>query len=220
MRMISTHPPYALLAAYAAGEAGYGQSLAVAGHLTYCAECRAKVAEIEELQAAFMACSPEAEPLSAEALLARLDEEEEPARAAPASGPLPAPVAEAVGVDFDKIPWRFRLPGVHEHIIHQRKGERVSLFRAKPGCAFPQHTHGDQELTIVFQGQLDDETTELKAGDLCVATDHVDHKPRAGGDETCICLIVVCGGLTFTGRFGKLMRPFAGRRRQKQRRAA
>ena len=197
-----------LLAAYVAGSASQGVSLVVAAHLTYCRESRAKVEALEVLAGAMLSETPNdvAAP-SFDDLLDRLDVPEEQQIRIDA-GPLPAPVAEAVGVNFDEIPWRFRLPGVYEYEFANIDGEEMSLLKVQPGAAIPQHTHEAEEMTVIFEGRLEDGDAVYEAGDVAIADPSVDHKPRAGGDTACICLAVLSGGLRFTGPFGRALNLF------------
>ena len=209
--MKTGHPSQRLLAAYALGRATEGAELAVSAHLTYCGACRAEVARMEALAGALVETEGAEEAPDLAAALARLDETE-PEGAAPAPlrrGPLPAPVAEAIGVNFDEIPWRLRLPGVYEYSFRNEDGESVSLLRVRPGAAIPQHTHEAEELTVVFDGELVDGERRYGPGDVAFADPSVDHHPRAGGDRPCICLAVLSGGLTFTGRFGRALNLFS-----------
>lgn len=209
------HPTDALLAQYAAGDIGEGVSLAIAAHLTYCPKCRAKVAEYEAMFGGVMASEPAAPEAPPADLLAQLDapdttpaEDIAPTRTV-AQGPLPRAIAEKVGVDFDAIPWKFRLPGVMEYEFIDRDGEKASLLKVRPGASVPQHTHEADELTVVFDGLLEDGGASYGIGDFAVADHTVDHHPQAGGDRTCICLAVLTGGLTFTGRFGRALNLFS-----------
>lgn len=205
----SKHPTDTLLAQYAAGGLGEGVSLAIASHMTFCPECRGKVREYEAMFGGVMAVEEAPAEMPSADLLARLDEPEAPKAPVYAQGPLPRAIAERVGVDFDAIPWKFRLPGVMEYEFIDRDGEKASLLKVRPGAAIPQHTHEADELTVVFDGILEDGGASYGIGDFAVADQSVDHHPQAGGDRTCICLAVLTGGLTFTGRFGRALNLFS-----------
>ncbi|MEM8756087.1 MAG: ChrR family anti-sigma-E factor, partial [Pseudomonadota bacterium] len=182
--------------AYAAGRCSEGASLAVAAHVTLCAECRAEVARFEALGGAMLAeePAPAVEDAAAEndasfaAVAARLDEpaNDDRPRVEAGGGPLPRPVVDAIGLGFDDIPWRFRLPGVSEYEFVSEEGETVSLLKVKPGAAIPKHTHKAEELTLVLDGELIDGDEVYGPGDVAVADASVHHHPRAGGDRPCI----------------------------------
>src|SRR5687768_9180320 len=86
---VSAHVGSGTLAAYADGSLTEGMSLLVANHLTFCPECRDKVARLEALGASLLLEAPASEvaPPRLDAVLPRLD--------APAADPLP-PVDPAV----------------------------------------------------------------------------------------------------------------------------
>ena len=206
--MNTGHLTHELIIAYATGAAPEGAALAAAAHLTYCADCRRKVEAQEMIAGALLAETAAADAPSCDALMDRLDDAPDEA-ASVQSGPLPAPVAAAVGMDFDQIPWRFRLPGVYVHEMSNADGEDISLMKVRPGAAIPSHTHEAAELTVVFEGELEDGGATYKAGDISVADASVDHNPRAGRVPACICLAVLSGGVKFTGPFGRALNLFS-----------
>lgn len=207
--MVVHLPPNEMLADYASGAASPGVALLVSAHLTHSPESRRKVEEFEALGGALLADeTPVAvAPNALDAALARLDQAEEASgpRTRHEAGPLPRPVIEAVGRDFDDIAWSFRLPGVAEHEFARYGDEKVSLLRAKPGSRIPQHTHEGVEMTLVLAGALKDGEAVYQAGDLAINTPEDDHKPTIIGDGTCYCLVVMDGRMRFTGRFSRAL---------------
>lgn len=203
-------PPTELLAEYASGAASPGVALLVATHLTYAPESRRRVSMLEGVGGALLA-DEQPVPMSACALdsaFAAIDGAFcEPAPRMHGSGAfnLPRPLRECLGHDEDQIRWQFRLPGVSEYDVPGFGPEKVSLLRARPGAGIPQHTHDGTELTLVLQGALEDDGTVYRRGDVTVNTYEHDHRPRILGEETCLCLIVMDGGLRFTGRFSRAL---------------
>lgn len=210
------HPTDEMLAAYAAGASSEGMALLIAAHLTYCPACRRRLGALEAVSGALFAEGPalavESDVL--DGLMARLDagaeDAPEPvARRSEADPVLPRPLAEAVGVPFEAIRWRFRMPGVSEFPLDLGGTERVSLLRVRPGAGVPAHTHTGDEATLVLQGMLCDRDREFGRGAVAVATPLDDHHPHAGGAEDCVCLTVMDGGLRFTGPLGRALNIFA-----------
>ena len=210
-----THlPPDEMIAEYASGATSPAVSLLMAAHLTQSPETRARL-DVYEDACGVMFQEEHSEPLSDdsfESVMALIDADEVQLDArnrvdvAPDTNcPLPYPVLDRIGMKFDEIPWKFRLPGVSEYQIEDGNGQKVSLLRAKPGSAVPQHTHNGTELTLVMQGVLVDDGIEYHAGDVAVNTEDDDHRPRIQGDEMCYCLIVQQGDLHFTGRFSRIL---------------
>lgn len=199
-----------LLAAYAAGRTTPGLTLLCRAHIAMSPDAASMVAAYESLGGALLLSEPtDGTPaMDYDALLARLDED---ALAAPAAAPtddespLPHAVTSALGMKFEDIPWRRRLPGIAEHVLAGYGGERVSLLRARPGSAIPQHTHEGAELTLVLAGALWDGGKIFRPGDVAIAGPEHDHHPEIIGDDICYCLAVLDGGLRFTGRFGRAL---------------
>ena len=210
--------PEDILAEYASGATSPGVSLLVAAHLTHAPEGRQVVREYERL-GGVMLKDEKPEELSATALddvFSRIDalapaKEVEAHDAVsepqPRSGdcPLPAPVLERLGVSFDDIAWKFRLPGVSAYDFDGFGDETVQLLRAQPGVSIPQHTHRGVEMTLVLQGCLEDGGIAYRRGDVAINDEEDDHRPRVLGDEVCYCLIVQRGDLHFTGPFSRIL---------------
>ncbi len=202
--------PEELLAEYATGAASPGVSLLVAAQLTHSPEGRRVVQEYEQLGGVVLRGEPVAQMRedALENALAAID-------AAPdaisdskprlKAGPLPAPVMERLGIPFEDIRWRFRLPGVAAHDFDGFGDEKVSLLRVKPGTSVPQHTHHGVEMTLVLSGCLEDGGVEYRAGDVAINDEDDDHRPRALDGEICYCLIVQRGDLHFTGTFSRFL---------------
>lgn len=207
---MATHTaPDDLLADYASGAATPGVSLLVAAHLSQVVESRARVETFESVAGSIFA-NQQGEEMRDDALasvMAMLDEDApaQPANSRHAAGPLPSCVIDAIGVDFDEIPWKFQLPGVSAMELDGFEGETVTLLRAKPGARIPQHTHEGAELTLVLQGCLSDGGIEYRRGDIAVNDEHDDHRPEITGGEVCYCLSVQEGPVRFTGRFSRVL---------------
>ncbi len=214
-----------LLEAYAAGATSPGLSLLCAAHMTLSPEAREYVSAVEEVGGALLSGIDDDEgedrtgAMSFDALLARIDAEDAhgvDVRAAPSAsavdidaGPLPRPVARALGRRFSDVPWKARLPKIAEHVLSESDGEKVSLMRARPGARVPDHTHRGDEATLVLTGAMRDGDRMLTAGDIALCGPEHDHHPEIVGDETCYCLIVVDGRLRFTGALGRALNLFA-----------
>jgi len=193
---------------YAAGLTTPGIALLVASQMERAPETRAAAARTECLGGALLGEAPAAQ-MSADALdtvLGRLEAEAaEPVPPRYDAGPLPEALMPAVGRDFDRIPWRFRLPGVSEYRLDGFDGEHVSLLRARPGASVPQHTHEGREATLILTGAMEDGGRVLGPGEVAINDEEDEHKPRIVGTEICHCLIVMSGALRFTGRFGRAL---------------
>lgn len=198
-----------MLMSYVSGSVSPGIALLVKAHAEQVPDSRADLSELQAFGGALLSSTP-AEAMSETALssvLGKLDQlETAPAqRVARDPGPLPQAIADAIGVDFQDIPWKWRLPGLAEYEFDDFDGETVSLIRAKPGTRIPQHTHEGREATLILTGALRDGDIVYHRGDISLTDERDDHRPEIVGDEVCHCLAVVSGSLRYTGFFSRAL---------------
>lgn len=202
-------PSTEMLTSYASGNATPGLALLVRAHAEQSPDSRVALDALESAAGALFSTGPEAAMSSGalDCVLSRLDDESDAliSRRELENGPLPRTVIDAVGIDFDAIPWKFRLPGLHEYKLEDYDGESVSLIRARPGVRIPQHTHEGREATLVMTGALRDGETVYRRGDISVNDETDDHQPEIVGDEVCHCLAVMSGSLRYTGFFSRAL---------------
>ena len=210
------HPGDDLLMSYAAGSLEEPLALVIATHLALCPRCRDEVARLEALGGAMLE-QQDGTPLAddgVERILARLDEPEDPAPAAPSDGiadidpRVPQPLRDYLATSIDKLDWKsFR--GLEKvELLTEASGFHTRLMRIKPGTAMPAHTHEGTELTLVLAGGFSDESGHYERGDIAECGDDIDHKPIADPGEDCICLAVTDAPLRLTGPVGRLLNPF------------
>ena len=214
------HPEAELLLDYAAGKASQAASVLVATHLALCPECRRQVREYEAIGGALIESTPPV-ALSQDALssvMAQLDEAWEeaptpvPAVDAETMQTVPEPLRGYLSAGIEGLPWKTRGLGVREAVLDLGDHSvRSSLIRIAPGKRILSHTHGEVERTMVLKGAYTDSTGRYGRGDVAVGTPDLDHTPVAEMGEECLCLIVVEGGLQFTGRFSRLLNPLMPR---------
>ena len=133
--------------------------------------------------------------------MARLDEPEERRAAMPVqeNQDLPAALRDLLSEPVENADWRFAYPGVKQlKLPFGDNGETVKLLKIKPGKAAPRHTHKGIEATLVLRGAFRDGNRLYERGQLALADQHIQHRPRAEGNEDCICLAVTDGALRFT----------------------
>ena len=212
-----------LLAAYASGHLGHGMSVLMASFLTLSPVARRQMETFETLNGIMLDDSETAE-MSEDALaslMTRLDapDPDEANYAANgkaegvvgANNDLPAPLRAVLEHPIEEQRWRFAYPGVRQLSLGiGDDDERVKLLKIKPGKAAPRHTHKGIEATLVLRGAFRDGNRLYERGQLALADQHIQHRPRAEGDEDCICLAVNDGALRFTDSFGRVARDFFG----------
>jgi putative transcriptional regulator len=114
--------------------------------------------------------------------------------------------------------WRWLAPGVSRIAVDLPAGgdagatprEHVYLIRVSPGQSLPDHGHRGWETTCVLSGRFTDATGEYRAGDLAEMNEDAIHRPVAGPEEACICLIVWEGRLRMRGMLARLVQPLVG----------
>lgn len=88
--------------------------------------------------------------------------------------------------DFETVPWKRGLSGVH--YAHRGAG-RGKLMRLDPGQRAPEHSHSALEATVVLEGEFEDGHGVYKRGDLALGQPGIPHRPAAHGEQMCICYV-------------------------------
>ena len=205
-----------LVAQYAAGDLGYGMSVLMASFITLSPVARDQYHALEQLNGVLL---DEAEQSAVkedalDAIMARLDEPEPEEHDVPVqeNQDLPAALRQLLDGSVEDADWRFAYPGVKQlKLSFGDNGETVKLLKIKPGKAAPRHTHKGIEATLVLRGAFRDGNRLYERGQLALADQHIQHRPRAEGIEDCICLAVTDGALRFTDNIGRIARDFFAR---------
>ncbi len=123
---------------------------------------------------------------------------------------LPVALHDYIGKSINGIGWRWRMPGLKEYKIASEDGYEASLLWIKAGRKMPAHTHDGMEVTLVLKGSFGDEHEHYARGDVAVADCDIDHSPKAGLEEDCICLVVTDAPLRLTGKIGHFFHKIFG----------
>ena len=210
-----------LLLQYSAGTLDTPMSILVASYLTLEPEARKKLYFADDLNASII---DSAEPVgmsedSVQSLMDALDDEpveliaEEPAPVdnlmSCSDVDLPLPLRRALSTDVDGLKWSFSYPGVKSSKIKADDATSdIRLLKIQPGKSAPRHAHEGIEATLVLRGAFIDGGEVYSRGDLAIADGKVEHRPKAVGDEVCLCLAVTTGSLKFKDRFGRVLKDF------------
>ena len=205
-----------LVAQYAAGDLGYGMSVLMASYITLSPAARDQYRALEQLNGVLLdeAEQSDVKEDALDAIMARLDEPEpeEQNVSVQENQDLPAALRELLDVSVEDADWRFAYPGVKQvKLPFGDNSETVKLLKIKPGKAAPRHTHKGIEATLVLRGAFRDGNRLYERGQLALADQHIQHRPRAEGIEDCICLAVTDGALRFTDSIGRIARDFFAR---------
>jgi putative transcriptional regulator len=205
-----------LVAQYASGDLGYGMSILMASFITLSPAARDQFHALEQLNGVLLDEVEESDVKedTLDALMARLDEPEpvEEATASEMNQDLPVALRDLLDGSVEEADWRFAYPGVKQlKLPVGDDGESVKLLKIKPGKAAPRHTHKGIEATLVLRGAFRDGNRLYERGQLALADQHIQHRPRAEGIEDCICLAVTDGALRFKDSIGRIARDFFAR---------
>ncbi len=205
---IKHHLSDQLLIGYAAGNLPEAFSLVVATHVSLCDECRARIETYEAVGGAILeAETAEMSEASLEACLARLGPPETVPKPAPRRGLFPAPLADYVGGDLEKVRWTPLGMGVRQAILPTAKGATARLLYVPAGQGVPDHGHRGLEMTLVLQGAFRDEKARFGPGDVEIADERDEHTPVAEAGADCICLAATDAPLRFKGLVSRLLQP-------------
>ena len=216
---IKRHPDDATLMSYAAGSLGEPLAAAVVAHVSLCGHCRRELKTMEALGAALMADASREDSTKVQTLrrpseaVTALDNGDRHTMASPQSGGgLPEPIARKYGLTIDTIPWRRLGPGVWHHRLAMSPGVTgdLRLLKIAAGRKMPEHGHGGTELTLVLDGSFDDETGTYRRGDIQDADGDLQHRPVAGAQSGCICLVAADQPARFKGIISRLIQPWTG----------
>jgi putative transcriptional regulator len=112
---------------------------------------------------------------------------------------LPHALRQFIGKDLNDIKWRWRMPGLKQYKIDAGTGYEASLLWIKAGRKMPSHTHDGAETTLILKGSFYDINGQFNRGDVAIADADLNHSPRAGEGEDCICFVVTDAPLRLTG---------------------
>lgn len=210
--MIDHHPSQQLVAGFAAGRLDGGQHVAVATHLSACADCRALARQAEAIGGEVLSkMAPAA--MAGDALdnvLARLD--------TPAPQPLPMP--EAVAGEIPGLPdfvrryrfgaWRDVAPSLAMRpvLLPEPGPTRVFLLKSRPNTKLVRHSHTGFEMTCVLAGGFVHDGQHFGPGDFDFGDPSTTHDIAIADEGDCISLVAMQGHLRLHGLLGRLLQPF------------
>jgi mannose-6-phosphate isomerase-like protein (cupin superfamily) len=94
--------------------------------------------------------------------------------------------AELIACDKARLKWRRGLSGM---TYAPTRTPHAKFMKLKPGQSAPLHGHSGLEATVVVHGRFSDGHGEYSRGDLVFGKPGTRHRPRAEGNEVCICLV-------------------------------
>jgi putative transcriptional regulator len=208
------HPDDATLLSYAAGSLAESFQILVSCHLQNCQSCRERITEAEQLGASLMEAVTPSPISQRESFMVLLDQEQdnisylkEQNDKASIPTDLPMELEHLLQKGDINLPWKRVAPGIESIELSSQDGG-LKLLKIAPQTQIPAHSHKGSELTLILQGSYVDELGCFATGDVADLDPSVNHKPKAGADQPCICLVAMDAPLKFNGLLPKLLRPF------------
>lgn len=217
--MIRHHLADDLVVGHAAGALADGWSLVVVAHLTLCPLCRGRYAIAESVGGILLEELGSNLPLRQSWAKVRMrlvqPSPNRPEHAgddlAVAPDCLPLPVRSHGNLDVGSLKWRGFGRGAYQIPIRTADDEtRARFLRIPAGKSVPEHSHRGRELTLVLSGTLWDGERRFRRGDILDMDEALTHKPVAGADGDCVCLVVTDAPLRFHGWIMRLVQPYLG----------
>lgn len=190
----------AILIDYVSGTLDELHELLVASYLTLCPEAHQRVQDCEKLGGLLMEhfCEPvEMDCQSLEVVLGRLDEAEstDPCAAFQEEGgnpydlSLPKPVCRFLAErGHHPSHWKTVWPGVR--MLDLSKQGRACLVNMEPNASPPRHKHKEEELCLVLEGVLMDESGNYHKGNILHIQAKTSHTQKAGPEGGCLYLTI------------------------------
>ncbi len=211
---VSAQPLDTLLAAYAGGQLSVPLHVLIASHLEFNPVARPFVSAMEEacgnhlVEISPVKLNPSSRDIRLDSIINSMAPPAVPEILRSQSDVLPTALRGYIGKDFSDIRWRWKMPGLKEFHIESRDGYEASLLWIRAGRKMPSHTHDGSEVTLVLKGSFGDAGGHYVRGDVAIADADVDHSPRAGLEEDCICFAVTDAPLRLTGGLARLLHRF------------
>ncbi|MGR3679769.1 MAG: ChrR family anti-sigma-E factor [Paracoccaceae bacterium] len=207
MSAINHHVPDAMLAAYAAGTLPRAFAVAVASHVSLCAQCRVTLEAHQAVGGAVLEVTDAVAVSTSlkDNILAQLDAPYMPEPVFDRNGIYPGPVMEVMKGRAPK--WKKLGMGVLQDILSADAHGSVRLLYIPPGQAVPDHSHNGLEMTLVLQGSFSDDTGCFGVGDIEIADETLEHTPVADLGDACICLAATDARLRFNTLLPRLLQP-------------
>lgn len=207
------HPTHELMSVFASGELPASLSIAVAAHIELCRDCQTLVNRITQqaAQQEFTSLPPQQDhEEDFSDMIAQITQDDALFEMAQAS----EQTIEFKG-QYYTLPRALQSLSVQKpqklgkltrsRIDLQEGSLKTSLLHIEPGGSVPIHTHKGFELTLLLDGEFEDEMGKYQKGDFIWLTGEHEHTPTT--TTGCLCFTVSNDALQFTQGISKLLNP-------------
>lgn len=213
------HPTHELMSVFASGELPASLSIAVAAHLELCRDCQAAVDRMTQqaAQQEFITPSSTSQQDNEEDfadMIMQITQDD-------ALFDVQIDTDETAEQTIEFKGQHYRLPRTLQSLVLQKQQKlgkltrsridlqegslKTSLLHIEPGGSVPMHTHKGFELTLLLDGEFEDEMGKYQKGDFIWLTGQHEHTPTT--TTGCLCFTVSNDALQFTQGFSKLLNP-------------
>lgn len=204
------HPNPSRLMDYASGSSAQPVSLLIASHLTWCADCRKKVGQLEKMGGALLEQIEPSRVSNAMLthLLAKIEQtstwpSKPVAQMESTDQDLPIPLLQTIGRSLENLDWRNYGSFAESRLMIDLIDHTTRLVLVKAGRSIPSHVHMGQEMTLVLRGGFSDSEGQYLRGDVTEKGPNQIHQPVADLGEDCLCLVVSDAPIKLTGVLGR-----------------
>lgn len=213
------HPTHELMSVFASGELPASLSIAVAAHLELCRDCQTVVDRItqqaaqQEFTTSPTYCQQDHEEDFAD-MIAQITQDD-----ALFDAQIDSDKAMEQTIEFKGQ--HYTLPRALQSLVLQKPQKlgkltrsridlqegslKTSLLHIEPGGSVPMHTHKGFELTLLLDGEFEDQMGKYQKGDFIWLTGEHEHTPTT--TTGCLCFTVSNDALQFTQGISKLLNP-------------
>ncbi|HCH02808.1 MAG TPA: transcriptional regulator [Vibrio sp.] len=213
------HPTHELMSVFASGELPASLSIAVAAHLELCRDCQTTVDRItqqaaqQEFTTSSTSYQQDHEDDFAD-MIAQITQDDALFDAQIYSD-------KAVEQTIEFKGQHYTLPRALQSLVLQKPQKlgkltrsridlqegslKTSLLHIEPGGSVPMHTHKGFELTLLLDGEFEDQMGKYQKGDFIWLTGEHEHTPTT--TTGCLCFTVSNDALQFTQGISKLLNP-------------
>ncbi|WP_038150236.1 ChrR family anti-sigma-E factor [Vibrio litoralis] len=213
------HPTHELMSVFASGELPASLSIAVAAHLELCRDCQTTVDRItqqaaqQEFTTSSTSYQQDHEDDFAD-MIAQITQDDALFDAQIYSD-------KAVEQTIEFKGQHYTLPRALQSLVLQKPQKlgkltrsridlqegslKTSLLHIEPGGSVPMHTHKGFELTLLLDGEFEDQMGKYQIGDFIWLTGEHEHTPTT--TTGCLCFTVSNDALQFTQGISKLLNP-------------
>ncbi|GLT16206.1 ChrR family anti-sigma-E factor [Vibrio algivorus] len=214
------HPTHELMTVFASGELPASLSIAVAAHLELCHDCQTLADRITQQAAQQEFTTPSSTPSQQDHeddfadMIAQITQDD-------ALLDTLFDTTETAEQTIEFKGQHYTLPRALQSLVLQKPQKlgkltrsridlqegslKTSLLHIEPGGSVPMHTHRGFELTLLLDGEFEDEMGKYQKGDFIWLTGEHEHTPTT--TTGCLCFTVSNDALQFTQGISKLLNP-------------